>query len=439
MKKNKLIKTMKYEIIKPIDIEDKIFYQILYDLQYDSIKLKNKIIQKCFEWYGFSSDYKKKYEEYPNIKEHLDYKKLSGYIYNDIKEQYPKFNSGNYSTSIDVTVESWDSNYIDILKAETSIPVYKKINAIDLHDKSIQIKEFNKRVAIMQLSLISNSYKKELGLKKGNFNILLVIENDTRFEILKRCQDKTYKICASKIIKNKRKNKWMLALTYSFEKEVNHTIDPNRIMGIDMGIVKPVYMAFNDIDSRYCIEGGEIEQFRKGINARRNSMLKQGKYCGKGRRGHGRKTLLKPTEKLRGKIENFKDTANHKYSKYVVDMAIKHNCGTIQMEDLTDIASGEKKATFLGDWTYYNLQSKIEYKAKQKGINVVKVSPKYTSQRCSKCGHISKENRDAKKDQSKFECVSCGFKTNADFNASKNISTLNIDNIIREQLKKQEK
>ena len=42
----------------------------------------------------------------------------------------------------------------------------------------------------------------------------------------------------------------------------------------------------------------------------------------------------------------------------------------------------------------------------------------YTSQKCSCCGHISKENR---RSQSKFKCIKCNFKLNADLNASLNI------------------
>ena len=38
---------------------------------------------------------------------------------------------------------------------------------------------------------------------------------------------------------------------------------------------------------------------------------------------------------------------------------------------------------------------------------------------CSKCGYCARNNR---KTQANFECKSCGFKLNADLNASRNIS-----------------
>ena len=93
--------------------------------------------------------------------------------------------------------------------------------------------------------------------------------------------------------------------------------------------------------------------------------LEQGKYCGKGRRGHGYRTRVKPVMRIGDKIARFKDTINHRYSRYIVDMAVKNNCGVIQMEDLKGIS---KNNIFLKNWPYFDLQKKIEYKAKEKGI-----------------------------------------------------------------------
>ena len=43
----------------------------------------------------------------------------------------------------------------------------------------------------------------------------------------------------------------------------------------------------------------------------------------------------------------------------------------------------------------------------------------YTSQKCSRCGHIDKENRQT---QEKFVCTQCDFELNADHNAAINIA-----------------
>ena len=158
------------------------------------------------------------------------------------------------------------------------------------------------------------------------------------------------------------------------------------------------------------------------------------KYAGEGRIGHGYKTKMKPVDRIRNKVANFADTANHKYSRYIVDYAIKNHCGVIQMEDLSG-ATVNTTEKLLKDWSYYDLQSKIEYKAKEAGIQVIKINPKYTSKRCNRCGNIHDDNRDCKNNQAKFKCTVCGHEDNADINAAKNIAMPEIDKIIEEYLK----
>jgi transposase len=50
---------------------------------------------------------------------------------------------------------------------------------------------------------------------------------------------------------------------------------------------------------------------------------------------------------------------------------------------------------------------------------IQKVPPAYTSQRCSACGHVARENRES---QAVFLCTACGFACNADVNAARNIA-----------------
>ena len=62
--------------------------------------------------------------------------------------------------------------------------------------------------------------------------------------------------------------------------------------------------------------------------------------------------------------------------------------------------------------------NQLEYKSKWYGSDVVSVDPRYTSQRCSVCGHTHEDNR---KTQADFDCLECGFSINADVNAARNI------------------
>ena len=50
---------------------------------------------------------------------------------------------------------------------------------------------------------------------------------------------------------------------------------------------------------------------------------------------------------------------------------------------------------------------------------VERVSPAYTSQRCSACGHVAADSRES---QALFRCTTCRYTDNADVNAAKNIA-----------------
>jgi len=78
--------------------------------------------------------------------------------------------------------------------------------------------------------------------------------------------------------------------------------------------------------------------------------------------------------------------------------------------------SGLNKSILDQGWSEFRRQ--LEYKSSWYGADVIPINPQYTSQLCSKCGHISKENR---RSQAQFVCVSCDFSLNADINAARNI------------------
>ncbi|MGH3861308.1 MAG: RNA-guided endonuclease InsQ/TnpB family protein [Actinokineospora sp.] len=61
------------------------------------------------------------------------------------------------------------------------------------------------------------------------------------------------------------------------------------------------------------------------------------------------------------------------------------------------------------------LVTRLEQKAPGR---VVKVDPRFTSQRCSACGVVDREARES---QAAFRCRSCGFACNADVNAALNV------------------
>ena len=93
------------------------------------------------------------------------------------------------------------------------------------------------------------------------------------------------------------------------------------------------------------------------------------------------------------------------------------------IEDLKNIRrnskqkSSKKFRTKAHYWTYRQILRRIELHAEVVGVQCLRVSPSYTSQTCSVCGDIRKENRYGEM----FQCVNCGHAEDADINAAKNI------------------
>ncbi|MED4883075.1 transposase [Bacillus smithii] len=434
-------KVMKYQI-KPIDFKET--QKLLFDLQYETRRVSNKVIQLLWDFQNLSFTYKERYGEYLNINKTTPspdgYTTIEGDIKGQLRQEFYKMPSHVFGSAVRKALQKWKSNKNDILKGNISIIEYKNNMPIPFTSADIKIIKNENNKYSLTLPLISQEYAKELGRRPRDirYDFKLIVKGSSPTYIMERVLSGEYKLSDSEVTYDKRKKKWFLNLAYTFTPEKKQ-LDPNRIMGIDMGVNIPAMLAISDSSYYRQAVGSkeEVESFRRQIEARRRSIQRQRKWCGEGSIGHGVKTRLKPLEKLSGKIARFKDTKNHCWSRYIINEAIKNNCGAIQMEDLTGIA---EENTFLKNWTYYDLQQKIKYKAEEVGIKVVIIDPYKTSSRCHKCGHIhsSKNKDDWRPKQEKFICESCGFKTNADWNAAKNIATKGIEKIIKKQMEKQD-
>ena len=400
--------------------------EILWELQKQTREIKNKTIQYCWEYYNFSSDYYKKFNEYPKEKDILSYT-LVGFVNDKFKTGNDLY-SGNCSTTVRNTCTEFKNSKKELIKGSRSIINYRSNQPLDIHNKCIRI-EFENNCFYTYLKLLNRLAFKKYNFANTEIKFKILVRDNSTKTILERCISNEYEIAASKLLYDQKKKCWFLNLVYAFEVKNNNSLEPDKILGVDLGIHYPICASVYGSLERFIIDGGEIDNFRRRVESRKRSMLKQGKNCGDGRIGHGTTARNKPVYNIEDKIARFRDTANHKYSHALIEYAVKHNCGTIQMEDLTGITDNANR--FLKNWSYYDLQTKIEYKAKEAGINIVYIDPKNTSRRCSKCGYIDKENRET---QSRFICLKCGFKENADYNASQNIGIKDIDKLIKEDV-----
>ena len=94
---------------------------------------------------------------------------------------------------------------------------------------------------------------------------------------------------------------------------------------------------------------------------------------------------------------------------------------TVYVEDLKNLNNktkiGRKQMNKQQRWTYSYALNKLEHYCNENGVDVVKVLPHYTSQKCSGCSAIHRESRKGER----YECISCNMVIDADYNASLNI------------------
>ena len=205
------------------------------------------------------------------------------------------------------------------------------------------------------------------------------------------------------------------------EQEIQtHAIKSSSIIGLDMGISSFVTTSQGEHIS-------PINAFRKlaaRLKRLQRRLSKKKKFSQNWRKiktkiqhlhqkiGHIRRDFLHKTSTMLSKnhasivVEALK----------VVNMS-KSSKGTLEAPGkCVKAKSGLNKSILDQGWGEFKHQ--LGYKLNWHGGMLVEVPAHYTSQQCSVCGHITKENRT---NQAKFECVSCGHKAHADVNAAKNI------------------
>lgn len=374
----------------------------------------------------------------------IDYKITFGaFVENKMKEIMAGYNTMNVAQTRAFVFSKANYNPIDIKNGTKSLSTYKLSNPIIIHNKAYVIYD-NNNDWFVDISLFNREKQKEYDVKRVEFKIVKAYTSS--IPILTRLLNNEYKQGSGQITYDERKKKWFFGISYTFEPEKDNQLDANKVLGIDLGINKVAVFSIYDITSeqyqflkyKECMmSGDELITFRQRTEAKKQSMQSATKWSSYNKTGHGTKHRMSDANKIGNKCANFRDTFNHKVSRYLVDEAVKYNCGIIQMENLSGY-SKEQTDRMLKNWSYYDLQSKIKYKAEEAGIEFKLINPRYTSKRCSVCGKIHNLNRDCKKDQAKFECVFCGNKMNADINASRNIALPNIEELITEEVSKNE-
>lgn len=204
-------------------------------------------------------------------------------------------------------------------------------------------------------------------------------------------------------------------LHFAMKKEIEEITQYKNIVGVDLGM-RFLATAIDSKDRHLFASG-------KQVIARKAKYLKQRKDL----QELETKSAKRKLKKLAGKENRWMTDVNHQISKALIQYAGENSL--FVLEDLTGINITTRVPHnyryYRMSWAFYQLRQMIEYKARLNKSNTIDIDPRYTSQKCPKCGHTHKDNRDKKVHI--FSCLSCGYTSNDDRVASMNIRQHGIE------------
>ena len=127
--------------------------------------------------------------------------------------------------------------------------------------------------------------------------------------------------------------------------------------------------------------------------------------------------IQKLARKRKGSVA-FKKAQDHRknFINWSINRLNLKNVSEIRLEDVKNINFGKRASRKMQAWTNTIIRDKLTRFAEEREVRVVLQSSIYRSQRCCKCGNVSKSNRKGKV----YSCKQCGNTMDADLNAAKN-------------------
>ena len=208
----------------------------------------------------------------------------------------------------------------------------------------------------------------------------------------------------------KKTKQFWIHIVFENPKEIKQisSAKAERTLGIDRGIYNPVVTS----DVTLIGKSKEIRTIKSKYQYLRQQLQKKGTRSAKRR-----------LRQIGSKEKRFVLNTNHVISKKLADS--KYD--VFVLEELKKIKSKKYSHKFnrkLMNWSYFQFEQLLDYKANARGKIVVKVNPAYTSQTCSCCGKVAKEQRN----RNWYTC-SCGHHQHADLNAAINIKNKYLNSL----------
>jgi len=204
------------------------------------------------------------------------------------------------------------------------------------------------------------------------------------------------------VIKHQPSGRWFVFVIAQTKEEKPKNIN-NKKVGIDLGLDNFAY------DS----DGNRFKAAKYLYNSLDKLKKEQRKLSRRKKKSKNRAKQKIKAARVHEKIVNQRDNFLHKLSRYYVD-----TYGFIACEDLNikSLVKNHYLAKSITDVSWSRFTHMLQYKAERAGIEVIKVEPKNTTQRCSHCGRLVKKSLSVRT----HKCE-CGFIVDRDYNSAINI------------------
>ncbi len=322
------------------------------------------------------------------------FKQLQQFVYRDLRDKFGLKSqmACNVCSTVASTYASAKSNnrlVHAIYKHSKVVYSYNRDYTVQVDDQTVSIGTLNKRIKVP--FLVGNNYRPYLDPSLWEFG-------------------------SAELVPTRKGYALHVVVKRAMDEPIPQACDA--VIGVDRGM-NFLAVATNHHDETMFYKGRPIKNKKAKYVRLRKALQRQGTRSAK-----------RKLQRTAGRENRFMTNINHQVANAIIAFAKQSgNKPCIVLEDLTHI---NLRATVrLADrywrfsWAFAQLETFIRYKALAEGILVLSVSAKYTSQKCPKCGHTERANRD--KQNHRFTCKACHYTLNDDLVGARNIRDRGVE------------
>jgi putative transposase len=213
------------------------------------------------------------------------------------------------------------------------------------------------------------------------------------------------------VIKKCNSGRWYACVSVEAENKPEQR-PIQKAVGLDVGLEH----FLTDSDGKQIENPHHLKKTLKRLKRRQKKLSKKEKYS------ENRNKQRIRVASLHERVTSQRDDFLHKLSRYYVD-----HYELIAVEDLNirGMLRNHKLSSSISDVAWNKFAERLAYKAENAGKLVVRVDPRNTTQRCSRCGRIVKKGLAERI----HRCPYCGLELDRDYNSARDILKLGLEKL----------